>query len=183
MKAVLREIGLTLIVAVVIFLLLQAAVQSFVIIGYSMQPNLHEGERLLINKVVYKFRQPESGEVIIFHPPTKQEADYIKRVIALPGETVEVEEGVVYVNGHQLDEPYIKEPPTYTLSERKIAENEYFVLGDNRNNSNDSHNGWTVSRESIIGKAWFTFWPPREWGIVMHYPLAEQLASAGASGG
>jgi signal peptidase I len=177
-RAVLREIGLTLIVAVVIFLVLQATVQSFVIVGSSMYPNFEEGERLLINKVVYKFRQPESGEVIIFHPPANQQADYIKRVIALPGETVEVKDGVVYINGCQLDEPYIKEPPTYTLDERKIPENEYFVLGDNRNSSNDSHGGWTVPRENIIGKAWLSFWPPREWGLVVNYPLQEQLASA-----
>jgi signal peptidase I len=183
-RAVLREIGLTLIVAVVIFLLLQAAVQSFVIIGYSMQPDLQEGEWLLINKVVYKFRQPESGEVIVFHPPTNQQADYIKRVIALPGETVEIKEGAVYINGTKLDESaYIKESPTYTLTEIKIPENEYFVLGDNRNNSNDSHNGWRVPRENIIGKAWFTFWPPGEWGLVVQYPLQEQLASSNASGG
>jgi signal peptidase I len=177
-RAVLREIGLTLIVAVVIFLLLQAAVQSFVVIGYSMQPNLQEGERLLINKVVYKFRQPESGEVIVFRPPAGQQPDYIKRIIALPGETVEVKEGAVYVNGTKLDESaYVKESPTYTITEREIPKDEYFVLGDNRNNSNDSHNGWTVPRENIVGKAWFTFWPPREWGLVFQYPLAEQLAS------
>jgi signal peptidase I len=183
-RAILREIGLTLIAAVVIFLLLQATVQSFVIVGISMQPNFQEGERLLINKVVYKFRQPESGEVIIFHPPTNQQADYIKRVIAVPGETVEVKDGAVYVNGTKLDESaYVKEPPNYTFILMQIPENEYFVLGDNRNNSNDSHNGWTVPRESIIGKAWLSFWPPGEWGLVVNYPLAEQLASAGASGG
>jgi signal peptidase I len=176
-RAILRDIGLTLIVAIVIFLLLQATVQSFVIVGSSMQPNFQEGERLLINKVVYKLHQPESGEVIIFHPPTNPQADYIKRVIALPGEMVEIKEGVVYVNGTKLDESaYIKAPPNYTFPLTKIPENEYFVLGDNRNISNDSHNGWTVPRENIIGKAWFSFWPPGEWGLVANYPLAEQLA-------
>jgi signal peptidase I len=178
-KAVLREIGLALVAAVVIFLVLQFTVQSFVIIGSSMQPNFQDGERVLINKVVYKFRQPESGEVIIFHPPSNQQADYIKRVIALPGETVGVKEGAVYVNGTKLDESaYIKATPAYTLAEIKIPENEYFVLGDNRNSSDDSHNGWTVPRENIIGKAWLSFWPPGEWGLVVNYPLAEQLAGS-----
>jgi signal peptidase I len=183
LKAVLREIGLTLALAIFIFLVLQFTVQSFVIIGSSMQPNFQGGERLLINKVVYKFRQPERGEVIIFHPPSSPKTDYIKRVIALPGDSVEIKDSAAYVNGIKLDEPYVKNPAAYTLSERKVPENEYFVLGDNRNNSDDSHNGWTVPREDIIGKAWFSFWPASEWGLVRSYPLDEQLAGSGASGG
>ncbi len=178
MKAILREIALTLILAIIIFVLLQATVQSFVIVGSSMQPNFHEGERLLINKVVYKFRQPERGEVIIFHPPSSQQTDYIKRVIGLPGDSIEVKDETVYVNGSELDEPYLSDSPHYTFELLEVPDNEYFVLGDNRNNSNDSHNGWTVPRENIIGKAWFSFWPSSEWGLVNHYPIEEQLASS-----
>jgi signal peptidase I len=176
-KTILREIALTLVLAIFIFLVLQFTVQSFIIVGSSMQPSFQDGERLLINKVVYKFRQPERGEVIIFHPPASPKSDYIKRVVALPGDSVEVKGTAVYVNGIKLDEPYVNNPAAYTLSERKVPENEYFVLGDNRNNSDDSHNDWTVPRENIIGKAWFSFWPPGGWGLVVNYSLAEQLAS------
>ena len=183
MKTFLREVLITVIVALVIFLLLHATVQSFVVVGSSMEPNFQEGERLLTNKLASKFHQPERGEVIIFHYPNNQQMDLIKRVIALPGDSVEVKNGLVYVNGAKLDEPYIKEPPTYKLDKRKIPENEYFVLGDNRNNSNDSHTGWTVPRQNIISKAWLVFWPPKTWGLVRHYPLEEQLASPSASGG
>jgi signal peptidase I len=185
MKAILREVGLTLILAIVIFLILQFTVQSFVIVGSSMEPNFHEGERLLINKVVYKFNQPERGEVIIFHPRSNQQADYIKRVIGLPGESVEIKDGVVYIHEEDgsvfpLAESYIAEPASRDFKGDKIPENEYFVLGDNRNNSNDSRSTGvrTVPGEDIIGKAWFSYWPPSEWGLIRHYPLAEQLASS-----
>jgi signal peptidase I len=177
MKAILREVALTLILAIIIFLLLHATVQSFVIYENCMEPNFHEGERLLVNKVVYHFTDPKRGDVIILHPPLDPEAVYIKRIIALPGDTVEVKGGAVYVNGTKLDEPYVKEPPSYTFPLTKVPENEYFVLGDNRNIANDSHKGWTVPRKNIIGKAWFSYWPSSEWGLVHHYPLAEQLAS------
>ena len=142
-----------------------------------MEPNLQEGERLLVNKVVYHFHEPERGDVIVFHPPNNPQVEYIKRIIALPGDTVEVENGVVYVNGLLSDEPYIKEPPRYTLDKREIPENEYFVLGDNRNNSSDSHTGWTMPRQNIIGKAWLSIWPPGQWGLAPNYSLQEQLAS------
>jgi signal peptidase I len=179
MKALLREIALTLILAIVIFLLLQATVQSFVIVEHCMEPGFHEGERLLVNKVVYHFTEPKRGDVIILHPPLAPQLIYIKRLIALGGDSVEVKDGAVYVNGIKLDErAYVKEPPSYTFSLMEVPENEYFVLGDNRNNANDSHKGWTVPRENIIGKAWFSFWPPSEWGLVANYPLDEQLASS-----
>jgi signal peptidase I len=178
MRAVLREIAITLVIAIVIFLGLQVTVQSFVIVGSSMQPSFHNEERLLINKVVYIFRQPERGEVIIFTPPNQPQADYIKRIIAIPGDRVAVQDGAVYINGTKLDEPYIKEPPTYTLPPLLIPEDNYFVLGDNRNSSNDSHRGWTLPRENIIGKAWLLFWPTSDWGLVQDYPLEEQLAAS-----
>jgi signal peptidase I len=181
MRTFLREVLITVILALVIFLILHTTVQSFVVVGSSMEPNFQNGERLVTNKLVYKLHQPERGEVIIFHPPNNQQTDYIKRVIALPGDSVEVKNGAVYVNGTKLDEPYIKELPAYTMDKRKIPENEYFVLGDNRNNSNDSHTGWAVPRQNIIGKAWLVFWPPNGWGMVHHYPLDKQLASSSAS--
>jgi len=164
-----RDILITLILAVVIFIFLQFSVQNFVVIGASMQPNFYEGERVVANKLAYRLHEPERGDAIVFHPPNNGGGDYIKRIIALPGETVEVKGGVVYVDGLPLDETYIKEPPSYRYSEEIVPENEYFVLGDNRNNSNDSHNGWTVPRGNIIGKTWLTIWPPEEWRVVPDY--------------
>ena len=180
MRVFLREILGPILLAVVIFLILQATMQSFVVVGSSMKPSLYDGQRLVINKVVYSFHEPEWGDVVVFEPPNNRQADYIKRIIALPGDTIEVKNGAVYVNGSKLDEPYIKEPPTYNFQQKKIPENEYFVLGDNRNNTNDSHNGWTVPRQNIIGKAWLSIWPPGEWGFVPNYSLNEQLESSGS---
>jgi len=182
MKAFLREILVTLILAIAIFFTLQATVQSFIIVGNSMEPGLHQGQRLLINKVAYAFGEPERGDIIVFKPDNRQ-VDYIKRIIGLPGESVEIKQGTVYIHKENgdvlpLDEPYIKEAPRRPFNGDTIPENEYFVLGDNRNSSNDSRNNWTVGREDIIGKAWLSVWPPGEWGLVPNYPLQEQLAGS-----
>ena len=177
MKTFLRDTVLIVVSAIVIFLLLQIAVEKSVINGCCMEPGLQDGQQFLINKAVYHFHEPERGDIIVFRPPNNQDSShFIKRIIALPGDTVEVKKRVVYVNGSKLDEPYIKELPKYVLARRKIPENNYFVLGDNRNNANDSHNGWTVPRQNIVGKAWLSVWPPDKWGLIAHYPLQEQLA-------
>ncbi len=173
-----REILITAILALLIFFTVQATVQTFVVVGSSMRPSFQDGERLLVTKITYKLHQPERGDVVIFEPPDNRQTDYIKRIIALPGDTVEVKMGAVYVNGSQLDEPYINNPPSYTLEEQKIPEKSYFVLGDNRNNSNDSHRGWVVPRQNIVGKAWLSIWPPDKWGLVPDYPLQEQLTAS-----
>ncbi len=164
--------------------MLQTTVQKSSVIGYSMEPSFQNKQQLLINKVVYYFNEPERGDVVILHPPSpysSKTTPFIKRIIALPGDTVAVKNGAVYVNGSKLDEPYIKEPPAYTFQPKKIPENEYFVLGDNRNNTSDSHNGWTVPRQNIIGKAWLSIWPPSEWALVPSYSLNEQLTGPGSS--
>jgi signal peptidase I len=109
--------------------------------------------------------------VIIFTPPGRPGGDYIKRVIALPGDTVEIKSGVVYVNDEPLEEDYIISRPRYTMEKTEVAPGQYFVLGDNRANSNDSHTGWLVPRENIVGKAWFYLWPPPTWGLVPEYDL------------
>jgi len=178
MRTIIREILGLVLLAVVIFLLLQVVFPRFEVVGSSMEPSLHDGQRLLINRAVYFFREPEAGEVVVFQAPKNPRAEYIKRIIAEPGDVVEVKEGVVYVNGSPLDEPYIKDEPGYTLSPEEIPENNYFVLGDNRNNSNDSHNGWTVPRQNIVGKAWLSIWPPGQWGLVTNYPLTAQLTNS-----
>ena len=174
MRPFFREILVMLALAAVIFLVLNTITQTSIIQYSSMQPTLDVGQRVVINKVVYYFHEPERGDIIIFHPPTNPDPKtppFIKRIIGLPGDIVEVKEGAVYINDSPLDEPYIKDPPLYTLPALKIPENNYFVLGDNRNNSNDSHNGWTVPRQSIIGKAWLSILPPSKWGVISNYPL------------
>ena len=183
MKTFFREILTTLILAVIIFFALQATVQSFIVVGNSMQPTLQENQRLLISKIVYSFHEPERGDVIVFRPPDNPQSEYIKRVIALPGESVEIKDGTVYIyqdnNVFQLHEQnYIEAPPGYTFRKYKIPQGKYFVLGDNRNNSNDSHNNWTVPRKNIVGKAWLSLWPPVNWGPVHNYLLQEQSAVA-----
>lgn len=182
MKTFFRDILIPLIIAVVIIIGLQATVQSFVVDGSSMTPDFHDGQRLLVSKAVYKFHEPERGDVVIFHPPGNRRGDYIKRIIGLPGESVEIKEGIVYIhqeagNVLPLDEPYIAEQARIPFEGGIIPENEYFVLGDNRNNSSDSRQGWTLPRQNIIGKAWLFIWPPDEWGLAANYPLQEQLDS------
>ena len=171
---ILREIGITILIAVAVFVLLRLTVQSYTVVMSSMEPNFQQGECIMVNKVSYHSSGPQRGQVIIFNPPFESEYPFIKRVIGLPGETVEIKDGKVFINGTALEEDeYIKERPNYTMPATEVPENEYFVLGDNRNNSNDSHTGWTVPRDNIIGKAWFIYWPPSKWGVVKHYSYPE----------
>jgi signal peptidase I len=178
MRTILRDIAITLAIALVIFLVLRATVQAYKVIETCMEPGYVEGEWLLASKATYWFHEPERGDVIILEPPIDIDEVYIKRLIALPGDTVEIKDGLVYVDGIALEEPYIKEAPTYTFPPTELGDDEYFVLGDNRNNANDSHTGWTITRDDIIGKAWFTYWPVSEWGAGGNYPLGDQLEPA-----
>ena len=174
MKTFLRDTLLTIILTIVIFFLIQATVQVSIVTGSSMEPHLHDGQRVVVNKAVYLLHQPERGDVIIFHPPNNSGATpFIKRVIGLPGDAVEIKKGEVYVNGYPLEEPYIKEAPAYTLPEEKIDGNKYFVLGDNRNNTSDSHVWGTVPQINIIGKAWISIWPPEYWGLAPNHSFQE----------
>jgi len=166
-----REIVETLLLTVVIFVLVNAITGRFRIDGSSMEPSLHDGEYVIVNRVTYRLQPPQRGDVIVFQREGSRE--FIKRVIGLPGETVQVQGGQVLVNGVALSESYIAQPNAYTMEPRKIGPNEYFVLGDNRNNSSDSHNWGTVALNTIDGKAWVIYWPLKEWGIVPHYSYAQ----------
>jgi signal peptidase I len=175
---ILREVGITILIAVAVFVLIQLTVQSYVVVMSSMEPNIHDGECIMVNKVSYHSSGPQRGQVIVFDPPFESEHPFIKRVIGLPGETVEIKDGKVFIDGIPLEEEYIMAPPNYTMTAREVPENQYFVLGDNRNNSTDSHTGWTVPRDNIIGKAWFIYWPPSKWGVVKHYSYPELSEAA-----
>jgi len=118
------------------------------------------------DKRFFLFGQPSRGDIIVFRFPRDPSRDFIKRVVALPGERVEVKAGVVYVNGQRLDEPYILENPTYSRDSAVVPPNNYFVLGDNRNNSSDSHVWGPVPLENVVGRAWFTYWPWKEFGAI-----------------
>lgn len=178
MKTFFREFFLTLLIAAIVFIALQATVQTFVVLYSSMEPNLHDGQRVLVNKAVYYFGHPRRGDVVVFAPPLASDDDYIKRIIGLPGERVRVESGAVFVNDARLAEPYVMDAPGYVFEETTVPDDAYFVLGDNRNNSDDSHNGWYVPEDSIVGKAWISIWPPGNWGTIPTQGLAEQLLSA-----
>ena len=166
-----RDIVITVIAAVIIFLVLQITIGSFKVYGVSMMPGIKHGEYIMVNKAVYYFQDPRRGDVIVFRSPRSPDSDLIKRVIGLPGDTVEIKDGAVYVNQKPLTENYIAESPSYKYPCVEVPDNNYFVLGDNRNNSADSHTGWFLPRENIIGRLWISYWPLENWATIAHYQL------------
>lgn len=136
--------------------------------GTSMLPELQDQDRLFINKFVYRFEKIERGDIVVFHYPRDPEKSYIKRVIALPGDTLRIDRGRVYVNGHFLSESYV--PAQYkdfrSLPEEVIPAGEYFVMGDHRSISSDSRDFGAVDRNLIYGKAAFVYWPADKIGLV-----------------
>jgi signal peptidase I len=126
-----------------------------------MEPALRDGQYLLVNKLAYKFSHPRRGDIVVFPSPQDRRRVLIKRIVGLPGEEVAIVSGQVYINGVALDEPYIlKANANGSWGPRVLGPNEYLVLGDNRDNSNDSRSFGPISEEDIIGKAWFSLWPP-----------------------
>ncbi|MFC1941641.1 signal peptidase I [Chloroflexota bacterium] len=179
MKSFFREVLITIVLALVIFAVARSTIQTFIVVMTSMEPNFYEGQRVVVNKALYYFDDPSRGDVVVFKAPNGSHDEFIKRIIALPGDTIEVKSGVVYINDTELDEPYITRSFSYTFAEIDIPENNYFVLGDNRDVSNDSHHGWLLPHDNLIGKAWLLTWPPSDWGVVPNYHLEEQIAAAG----
>jgi signal peptidase I len=168
-----REVAITVLIALAVFAVLRLTVQSYTVVMSSMEPNFYQGDCIMVNKVCYHSSGPQRGDVVVFDPPFDSAHPYIKRVIGLPDDTVEIRDGQVFINGIPLEEEYVMAPPDYTMSPIEVTENEYFVLGDNRNNSNDSHTGWMVPRDNIIGRAWFVYWPPSRWRVVKHHSYPE----------
>jgi signal peptidase I len=171
-RSLLREIVETALLTLIVFLVLNTLTGRFQVRGSSMQRTLDDGQYLVVSKLAYWLRPPKRGDIIVFHPPNGLSDDYIKRIVGLPGEQIRVRRGEVVVDGVALREPYVVNPGAYSGS-WKLGSDEYFVLGDNRGNSSDSHTWGTLPRENIIGKAWLSYWPPEAWGLVDHHAFPE----------
>jgi signal peptidase I len=190
MSRVVREFLEAILLALLVFLVIQTSIQNFRVEGSSMHPTLEGGQYLLVNKLVY-FRidqerlsriipfwkvaestenfavhPPQRGEVIVFAFPRDPTRDFVKRVIGVPGDRVEIREGTVFVNGEALDEPYITDHDSSDMREMTLQDKQYFVLGDNRRGSNDSRNWGPVPEENILGKVWIIYWPLSNWDLL-----------------
>ena len=190
-KSFWREVLETVLLTVMIFFLVKGLVANFRILGTSMEPNFHTDQLVLVNKaayfhldantwlklipgvhpdgknVIWLFGGPKRGDVLIFEPPDVVNEDYIKRVIGLPGDKVEVKSGNVYVNDKPLNEPYIKEAPFSPYNAAIVPPNQLFVMGDNRNASRDSRSFGMLPVDLIVGKALLVYWPTGpQWGPI-----------------
>ena len=183
MTRLIKEIVEAAILALLVFMVIQSTVRNFRVDGSSMHPTLEGGQYLLVNKLVYfqvdrerlsriipfwkvdrpdgrfAIHPPKRGEVIVFHFPQNPAKDFVKRVIALPGEEVSLREGTVYINGEPLEETWQPEKDDSTFPPRLIAEKQYYVLGDNRKARNDSRSWGFVPEENVVGKVWLVYWP------------------------
>ncbi|MGP8081066.1 MAG: signal peptidase I [Dehalococcoidales bacterium] len=174
MRKSIYETLIIILIALALFVGLRLTIQTYIVNGPSMEPNYQNNEWIIVNKLAYIFTNPQRGDIIVFQPPIPSTKPFIKRIIGLPGETVEIKDGTVNIlkaNGSiiTLQEPYIKEPFSTSYNSIVIPPNEYFVMGDNRNNSTDSRYGWLVSRDKIVGQAWISIWPPKLWGLAPNY--------------
>lgn len=144
-------------------------VEASVIPTPSMLPTIQLQDRVVVDKIAFKFSEINRGDIIVFRPPSDVDSsgtDWIKRVIGLPGETVEIKNGKVFINGSELTEAYEMEKPNYTYGPIIVPENSYFVLGDNRNNSLDSHYWGVLPKDNIVGKALIKIWPLKSFGYL-----------------
>lgn len=174
-----------IILIIAVFILFGVFVaQPVVVEGTSMLPQLHDGERLLVNKLVYYKIQSvswghlERGDIVVFWYPKEPDKSYVKRIIGLPGETVEVRNGRIYIDGNELNESYLDSEHNQSLPSfppKKVEEHHYFVMGDNRDNSSDSRYWGLVPEKYIYGKAFFRYWKPQDAGFLEHgeYNLPE----------
>jgi signal peptidase I len=174
-RSVLRELVETVLLTLLIYVLVRHFLfENYMVVGHSMDTTLEDEQYLVVSKLAYRLHDPQRGDIIVFRDPKSSDRKLIKRVIGLPGEVLEIRQGQVFIDQQQLDEPYITNPGRYSVPPTPIPADHYYVLGDNRNNSSDSHNWGTLSSERIVGKAWLSYWPPHVWGLVSHeiYGLA-----------
>ncbi|MEX2028838.1 MAG: signal peptidase I [Candidatus Curtissbacteria bacterium] len=154
-----REVAQTIVVSLAIFFFVYILlVQPHRVKGESMVPNFADGELLLTEKVTYRIYKPARGDVIVFKAPGPRNADFIKRIIGLPGENVKIENGTIFINDQKLNEPYETQQTQGSVNV-KLEEGQYFVLGDNRASSSDSRVFGPIARNSITGRSWLVYWP------------------------
>ncbi len=163
---------------IVIIVLLSLCIITFVgqrtkVSGHSMETTLSDGDNLIVDKISYRFREPQRFEIIVFPFQYEENIYYIKRIIGLPGETVQVIDGYVYIDGEMLDENYgleVMEDPGIAAEPITLGDDEYFVLGDNRNHSSDSRDPsvGVLHRSDIMGRAWIRIWPFNKFGVIKH---------------
>lgn len=199
-RGVVRELLETAIFILLVFFIVRGIVQNFKIEGSSMEPTLHTGQYILVNKlvyfhfdinaplrllpgqetlpqrIIYPFHQPHRGDIVVFEYPRDVSKDYIKRVIGLPGETVEFRDGAVFVNGVELQESYLEGAKTYCVGGAscqqgpvEVPEGTIFVMGDNRANSSDSREWNALPLDRVVGQAWVIYYPVSDWGLVPHH--------------
>ncbi len=178
-SSLLREVAEVIVLAVILYVGISFAVQAVHVEGLSMYATLDNNDYLIANKIDYKLHAPQRGDIVILRPPTNNSTDFIKRIIGLPGERILIRSGFVYINGHKLDEPYLPEQWVNdtnwpdSSSGRVMGSDEYFVMGDNRNRSQDSRFFGPISRDRIDGKAWFRIWPVGGFDIYKKMPTVE----------
>lgn len=171
----LLELLQTVVVAALLFFAVNLVTARIRVEGSSMEPTLHDGELVVVYRLAYRWQAPERGDIVVFRFPLDPDRRFIKRIIGLPGDSIAVHGGQVWVNGEALDEPYIAAPPRYD-GEWQVQDDEVFVLGDNRNNSSDSQNWGPLPVRDLIGKAVLVYWPPEDMGLIPHF---EQAVAAG----
>jgi signal peptidase I len=170
-SSLLRELAEVVVLAVILYFGISFAVQTVHVEGLSMFATLDDNDYLIADKIAYRLHAPQRGDIIILRPPTDDSKDFIKRVIALPGERLLIRDGQVLINGHRLNEPYL--PENWTAQANwgapdgvVMPPNQYFVMGDNRNRSQDSRTFGPIGRDRIDGRAWFRIWPLNNFGNI-----------------
>jgi signal peptidase I len=186
-KSLLTELAQIAVLALVLYVVIQFAVQTVHVIGLSMYPTLDNDNFLIASRLDYRFHEPERGDIIIMRDPFSGTQDFIKRVIALPGERLLIRNARVYIDGRQLDEPYLRDNDAWTVNKdwggaegQVLASDSYFVMGDNRNKSSDSRFFGTILRSRIEAKAYVRIWPIDHLGLINSHPRLEPAPSPAA---
>ncbi len=171
----LRELLETLILTVVTYLLVRTFLfETYRVVGQSMEPTLVQDQRLIVSKLSYRLHDPQRGDIIVFRDPNDSGRNLIKRIIGLPGEIIAINNGLVFINEQQIDEPYLDSSSGRSEAQTVIPDGYYFVMGDNRSNSSDSRSWGVLAADKIVGKAAFTYWPVGLWGPAPHETYGDE---------
>ncbi|MSQ32131.1 MAG: signal peptidase I [Dehalococcoidia bacterium] len=207
MKIVAKEIAITGLLVIFVFIFITVSLQNTIVVGPSMLPTIKDDQRIFVNKMVYlrfdretvrkflpwvddstnpvtfPFHAPRRGEIVVFHPPGQPDIEFIKRVIGLPGDKIEVRRGQVVLNGVTMEELYVvfKSFSNENRNQVTVPEGTFFVMGDNRSQSEDSRSFGPVPQINIIGKAWLTYWPRSEWRFIRSFNI-DRVINASLTG-